>query len=210
MGRENRLFGARDQVREPMFRLRLHRLRGLRRRNRQTHWKIRPRYKVAAIRRHPANPDKLRGLARKRLRDHADAPSRSRSLHRTRAPLSPRPAFHENAGSVCICSIPSGISGISCVPRWSMVTANPRSRRPFTRKGPLGPVPPITSAFFTTYSSFALLLSRGFGRPHAKIKPIAATDPPPSDGSQRNRTKGAGGPHRIPAERSHRWSPGID
>src|SRR5262245_19734885 len=48
-------------------------------------------------------------------------------------------------GSVCRCSTSAGISGTSWRPEWSMQTAKPRARRPFTMKWPVGPVPPITS-----------------------------------------------------------------
>ena len=48
-------------------------------------------------------------------------------------------------GSAWRCSTAAGVSSRSCVPRWRMVTAWPRSTSPCTSGMPVGPVPPITS-----------------------------------------------------------------
>src|SRR5579871_3143827 len=55
-----------------------------------------------------------------------------------------------------MCSMSGPISGISCVPRWRIATVYPRSRSPFTKKGPLGPVPPTMRALFMLTASGAL------------------------------------------------------
>ena len=105
----------------------------------------------------------------------------------------PRPSASESAkcGSAWM-SRTGPENDASCCPPCRIVTSKPRSRSPFTTSGPVGPVPPMTSAVLTARLAFGM--SRGFGPATTRL----VTAPIPSARSVTSSPGASGGGSRRP------------